>query len=67
MSVNNSIKVFGNKATDSVTQEFEQLDKLGVLMPKRFSDLSVKERKGVLSAVLLIMKKRYNERKSMSR
>ena len=67
MSVNNSIKVFGNKTTDSVTQEFEQLDKLGVLMPKRFSDLSVKERKGVLSAVLLIMKKRYNERKSMSR
>lgn len=40
LPVNKGLKLFGDIAIDAVTKEFTQLEKLGVLIPKCFSDLS---------------------------
>ena len=58
MSVSKGLKVFGDRAADAVTKEFAQLDKLGVLTPKSFNDLSNDERKEALPAMVLIKEKR---------
>ena len=58
MSVSKGLKGFGDRAADAVTKEFAQLDKLGVLTPKIFNDLSNDERKEALPAMVLIKEKR---------
>ena len=58
MSVKKDLEVFGIMAADTLTKEFAQLDKLGVLTSKSFSDLSDNERKEALAAVVLIKEER---------
>ena len=57
MSVGKGIKKFGEKAVDTVTKEFTQLDEKGVLLPKQFSELTQEERTEALPAIDLIREK----------
>ena len=40
MSLGKGIKAYGNRAVDAMTKEFSQLDENGLLLTRRFSDLS---------------------------
>ena len=57
MSVGKGIKKFGEKAVDVVTNEFTQLDEKGVLLPRKFSELTQEQKTEALPAILLIKEK----------
>ena len=56
--VNKGLKLFGGKSYKVVNTEFTQIDKLGVLVPKCFSELSEEERNDALPAIVFIKEKR---------
>ena len=61
MSLGKGIKAFGDRAVDTTTKEFSQLDEKGVLIPKHFNELSKEERDEALPVVVLIKEKRSGE------
>jgi hypothetical protein len=57
-SMNKGLKLFGNKGTEAVRKEMEQLDKMSVLEPINPSDLTLSEREKVLEYLMFLKEKR---------
>jgi Reverse transcriptase (RNA-dependent DNA polymerase) len=57
-SMNKGLKLFGNKGTEAVRKEMEQLDKMSVLEPISPSDLTLSEREKVLEYLMFLKEKR---------
>ena len=58
MSAKCGIKCFGQKAVDTLADEWKQLDTLSVFKGRKYSSLSITDRKGALRTVQLLKEKK---------